>query len=71
MCISPGQCDAGVRALSDEKAIRRQLTALDSVLLRDELKEYGSSNDDELADHAQNLQRLLWLAAGDITDRSV
>jgi hypothetical protein len=33
------------------------------------LKEYGAWDRQELADHDQNLQRILWLAACDITEQ--
>jgi hypothetical protein len=32
------------------------------------LKQYGARDEAELADHEQNLQRLLWLAAGSVTE---
>ena len=32
-------------------------------------KEYGAWDDEERTDHDQNLQRILWLAAGDITEQ--
>lgn len=63
-----GRCDDDVQALSDEADIRAQLDALDVETVKRELREYGAWDDDELSDHAQNLQRLLWLAAGDIHD---
>jgi len=64
----PGPCDAEVLELSQAPAIRRQLEHIDPALLRAELAEYGAWDETELADHAQNLQRLVWLAAGDIAD---
>ena len=63
-----GQCDNDVRDLSKVPAIARQLAKIDPAILRDELREYGAWDENELADHDQNLQRLLWLAAGDIVD---
>ena len=45
-----------------------RLAKIDPAILRDELREYGAWDENELADHDQNLQRLLWLAAGDIVD---
>ena len=62
-----GACDADVRDLSTHPRIAKQLAAIDPALLRAELTEYGW-DDEELADHEQNIQRLLWLAAGDIVD---
>jgi hypothetical protein len=66
----PGPCDADVRELSQVPAIRRQLQKLDPELLRKELKEYGAWSDDDLADHDANLQRILWIAAGDIHEEA-
>ena len=64
----PGPCDADVRELSDHPKIKRQLARIDPATLRGELREYGAWDTADLADHAQNLQRLLWIAAGDISD---
>ena len=63
-----GQCDADVEALSREPAIAKQLAALDPVLLAADLREYGAWDAVELADHKQNLQRILWIAAGGIRE---
>lgn len=64
----PGPCDADVMALSKVPAIARQLAALDPSAVRAELREYGAWTEEELADHAQNLQRVLWIAAGNIKE---
>lgn len=64
----PGPCDADVKALSWVPAIRRQLNKIDPALLRAELGEHGAWDETELADHEQNLQRILWVAAGDVAD---
>lgn len=66
-----GQCDADVKALSEVPAIARQLRKIDPALLRDCLREYGAWDSDELADHGQNLQRLLWCACGEITEGNI
>jgi hypothetical protein len=63
-----GQCDDDVRALSKVPAIAEQLAGIKPEDLREELAEYGSWDDDELADHDQNIQRILWLAAVNIID---
>lgn len=65
-----GQCDADVEALARVPAIAAQLEAVDPAKLANELREYGAWNDDDLADHTQNLRRFLWLAAGDIVDEA-
>ena len=46
----------------------REYGAWDADLLRDELREYGAWDADELADHDANLDRILWIACGDITE---
>lgn len=65
----PGQCDADIQALSQRPEVRKTLEALEPTLLQEELKEYGAWDVDELQDHEANLQRLLWLACGDIRER--
>jgi dethiobiotin synthetase len=65
-----GQCDDDVQALSNNRKIRRQLERIDPVALRKELAEYGAWDEQELADHEQNIQRILWIAAGDIVENS-
>lgn len=65
-----GQCDCDVAELSRVPAIARQLAKITPEALRAELKEYGAWDAAELADHDQNLQRILWLAAGNIVDES-
>ena len=63
-----GRCDDDVEYLRQLPAIRRQLDKIDPALLRDELREYGAWDTEELADHDQNLTRLLWLACGDVVE---
>jgi folate-binding Fe-S cluster repair protein YgfZ len=63
-----GQCDEDVRELSKVPEIRVQLDATERDVLAAELKEYGAWGAEELADHEQNLRRILWLAGGDIAE---
>ncbi len=65
-----GQCDADIAYLRQEPRIKRQLAKIDPALLRDELREWGAWDDDELSDHDANLDRILWLACGDIIDNA-
>lgn len=67
----PGICDSDVLELSNDPAIRAMLDEMDSETLRKELSEYGAWSDEELQDRHQNEQRILWIAAGDITDGNV
>jgi hypothetical protein len=69
-CNHPGPADADVLALSRQPYIAEQLAKLDSKLLAKELSEWGVWDETELADHDQNLQRILWLAACDIAEGS-
>lgn len=63
-----GSCDSDVLALSHEPRIARQLAKIDQEILRNELREYGAWDSEELLDHNQNLQRILWILAGDIVE---
>jgi hypothetical protein len=65
-CSHPGPCDLDVRDVSEEPEIAEQLATIDVAQLAAELREYGAWDAEELADHAQNLQRLLWCAACDV-----
>lgn len=64
----PGPCDADVAQLLTLPAIKRQLKKIDDATLQAELKEYGAWDDEELQDRAANESRIIWLAAGNITD---
>jgi hypothetical protein len=64
-----GSCDDDVEALSKVPYIADQLSKIDPQKLQDELRGYGAWNADELADHDQNLQRILWIACGDIVEQ--
>lgn len=69
-CSQPGDNEPAVLALRQVAKIRRQLQKIDPALLRDELREWGAWDDEELADHDKNLTRLLWLACHDITEEN-
>ena len=64
----PGPCDADVAYLRTLPAIRRTLNRLDPESVRKELKDYGAWDETELANHDENLTRLLWIACGDIQE---
>lgn len=63
-----GQCSDDVQALSNKPYIAEQLKKIDPVKLQGELKQYGAWDTDELSDHDENIQRILWLACGDIVE---
>lgn len=62
----PGDCTKDVEWLGKVPAVASQLAALDPQAVRDELREYGAWDSAELADDTANLQRILWIAAGQI-----
>ena len=64
----PGPCDGDVEYLADLPRIAKQTTCFDPRTLADELREYGAWDAGELADHAQNIHRVLWIACGDCAD---
>lgn len=70
MCSHSGQCDNDVLLLSINPKFVKQLDKIPAELLAAELKEYGAWDSEQLADHEENKQRLLWIAANDITDRN-
>jgi|DEB0MinimDraft_6_1074348.scaffolds.fasta_scaffold12647_7 hypothetical protein len=63
-----GECLNDVQELLTVPYIYKQLDALDSELIAAELKEYGAWDADELGDHSANLERLVWIACGDLQD---
>ena len=58
-----GQCDYDIAALRTVPAIKRQLDKLEPALLSKELEEWGCWDETERADHEDNLNRILWIAA--------
>ena len=67
-CSHPGPCDADVAALVKTPAIARQLRRIPNVDLVAELQKYGAWDAQELADRAANDRRIVWIAAGNITE---
>lgn len=70
-CFHPGRCDDDVAALRQVPAIRRQLAKITPDSLISCLAEYGAWDATELADHEQNLHRLVWIAACDISEGNI
>lgn len=63
-----GNVDAYVHRLSLETSLKKQLDAIDPEVLKDELAEYGAWDDEELEDHEENLQKILWLLGSDANE---
>lgn len=67
-CSHPGQCDADIDYLLLTDGISAQVSTWDPETLRDELAEYGAWNEEELADHEENIRRMVWIACGDVAE---
>lgn len=64
----PGPADAAVAWWKAQPELAQQLAQIDRATLASELSEYGAWDDVELSGHEDNLDRIVWLAAGDISD---
>ena len=65
-CSHQGACDDDVEWAVDNRKAR--VTGGDAETIRRDLKECGAWSTAELADDAQNLRRIVWIAAGNILD---
>ena len=63
-----GKCDDDVEELIDNPSIKKQLDAIGADEIRDDLKEMGAWDDEELANDAENRLRFVWIAAGYIAE---
>jgi hypothetical protein len=63
-----GACDSDIEELMSLDSIKAQLLGIPPQILSDELKEFGAWDSDELANHQNNLARILWIACGDLVD---
>lgn len=67
-----GQCDADIATIRQtETELEAQLQTIPHDVLVAELREYGAWDEDELSDHDANLDRILWLACGDLYDEQM
>ena len=64
-----GHCDNDVLAVSQEEYIQNITKDLNPDIVRNVLDEYGAWDDEELKDKEENIQRLLWIACGDIAEQ--
>ena len=65
-CSHPGSCDDDVEAAIKNPDIYAAIANIDPKDLAAELAEYGAWDADELADHDENMCRILWVACGNI-----
>jgi hypothetical protein len=68
-CSHQGQCYDDVKALRRVPYVKVQLENIDPEILRNHLMEYGAWDDAEIADHDDNLNRLLWIACCDSVEK--
>jgi hypothetical protein len=61
----PGPCDLDVKALLHIPAIKKQLARIPDDVLAAELYDY---TDWDVSNRAENEERIIWIAAGDITE---
>ena len=67
-CSHQGNCDEDVAELIEQPEIIAQIEKIGPDAIRGELEEWGAWNDDELENDQENVLRILWIAAGNITD---
>lgn len=65
---SSGQCDEAVKIIAKKPYIVRQFTNIDNSKLIKELSEYGAWDNVELQDKQANIERIIWIACGDIKE---
>ena len=63
-----GSCDEDIAELRAIPKIKKQLDNLDADVVSKYLSEFGAWGEEELKDHNENLDRLLWLACADIVE---
>ena len=65
---SGGQCDDAVKIIAKKPYIERQFANIDNSKLIKELTEYGAWDNVELQDKQANIERIIWIACGDIKE---
>jgi hypothetical protein len=65
-----GACDEDVAWLLTLPVIKKQLAAIPDDILAAELDGYGAWDETELSSRADNEARIVWIAAGNITEEN-
>ena len=63
-----GDCSADIESLREIPYIKEQLIKISKEDLIYELEEFGCWDEAQLDNHEDNLERILWIACGDIND---
>jgi len=62
-CPKSGACDNYIDdCLTYDEFIIKELSTINESSLKTELSEYGAWTDEELDNHYENLERILWIA---------
>lgn len=69
-CSCSGDNEDAVNNAMAKPYLKKQLDALDPAQLAKELREFGAWDEVQLSNHADNLQRWVWISAGDIAERN-
>ena len=67
-CAHQGDCLPEVQETIGLDWMASQLAKIDPDVLRAELDECGAWDDEELANHDDNLERIVWLASNDVAE---
>ena len=68
-CSHPGECIHDLEELVvEDRHIEAQIKRIGPDKIREELADWGAWDDEELANDVENVLRILWIAAGNITD---
>ena len=65
-----GAADAAIDDLMLDEEIIAQVRELSVEDVREELREYGAWDEEELSDHTSNVRRLIWLAAYQVREEN-
>lgn len=63
-----GSCDADVAQLLPK--YEKQLKKIGNEKIASELKEYGAWDENELSDEHANMERILWIASGNLIEEN-
>jgi hypothetical protein len=68
MCPLQGAADSAIAHMRTLPEVIKELEGIDPEKLKKELKEHGEWDENELSNHNDNLDRILWIACSDIQE---
>jgi hypothetical protein len=68
LCPQSGAADSAIAYMRTLPEVIAELSEIDPEKLKQELQEYGAWNAKELSIHSDNLDRILWIACGNIQE---